>query len=265
MTSAARTAVVTGASSGIGAQFARHLTGRGIGVVLVARREDRLASLAEELTARHGVRCDVVAADLTDRAAPQAIVDRIAELGREVDILINNAGLSGKQEFAETPFTDLRDEIQVMITAVTELAHLVVPGMKERGYGRIVNVSSLAALMPPASSLLYTGIKSYVLNVSQALNMELEPYGVHVTALCPGFTHSEFHDVMGTRESASGKIPAFLWQEPDAVVREAWDAVEKGNPVCIPGTINKVAAAAVRPVPLRAGYALGRALNPFKN
>ena len=159
----------------------------------------------------------------------------------------------------------LAAEIQVMITAVTELAHLTVPGMKERGYGRIVNLSSLAAFMPPAASLLYTGIKSYVLDVSQALDMELRPYGVHVTALCPGFTHSEFHDVMGTRDAATSKLPSILWQDPEAVVREGWRAVEAGKPVCIPGVVNKVTAAAAKPIPTRLGYFLGKTLNPFKH
>ncbi|WP_188486585.1 SDR family NAD(P)-dependent oxidoreductase [Williamsia phyllosphaerae] len=264
MSISGRTAVVTGASAGIGAAFARHLAQRGVGLVLVARREDRLLALAKDLTADYGVRCDVITADLTDPAAPQAIMARVTELGLDVDILINNAGLSGSGAFADTPFVELANEIQVMMTAVTELAHLAVPGMKERGFGRIVNVSSLAALMPPAASLLYTAIKSYVLNLSQALDMELKPHGVHVTALCPGFTHSEFHDVMGTRD-ASNKLPAFLWQEADAVVREGWNAVDKGAPVCVPGVVNKVTAAAVKPVPLWVGYRLGKSLNPFKN
>ena len=115
-------------------------------------------------------------------------------------MLINNAGLSGKTAFAETPWPKLAAEIQLMVTAVTELCHRVLPGMRERGWGRIVNLSSLAAFSPPGASLLYTGIKSYVLGMSQSLDMELKPQGIHVTALCPGFTHSEFHDTMGTRD-----------------------------------------------------------------
>ncbi len=149
-----------------------------------------------------------------------------------------------------------------MVTAVTELAHRVVPGMKERGWGRIVNVSSLAALAPPAESLLYSGIKSYVLLMSQALDMELGRDGIHVTALCPGFTHSEFHDVMGARDAAS-KVPRVLWQQPDDVAREAWVAVNAGKPICVPGKVNKLLAAAVRPLPRALQYRLGRDLNPL--
>ncbi len=259
-----RTALVTGASAGIGAAFARHVAAQGNDVVLVARREDRLVTLAEELRRGYGVTATVIAADLNDVAGPRSIVEQCALQGIDIDILINNAGFSGNGSFADTPFEDLAREIQVMVTAVTELAHLVIPGMKERQYGRIVNLSSIAALLPPAASLLYTAIKSYVLNMSQALDMELKPDGIHVTALCPGLTHSEFHDVMGTRD-ASTKVPALLWQSAEDVVREGWNAVEAGKPVCVPGAVNKITAAAAGPIPTRLGYVLGRTFNPFKN
>lgn len=265
MPSSGRTALITGASAGIGAAFARHLAAEGNDLILVARREDRLTALADELSSKHGVRCEVLVADLADHDAPRSIMDRTRALGLDIDILINNAGMSGNAAFADTPFESLAAEIQVMVTAVTELAHLVVPGMKERGYGRIVNLSSLAALLPPAASLLYTGIKSYVLATSQALDMELRPHGIHVTALCPGFTHSEFHDVMGTRDAAQSKLPSVLWQTPEAVVREGWRAVEHGTPVCVPGVVNKVIAGSSKPIPTRIGYVLGRTFNPFKH
>ncbi|CAM4052036.1 SDR family oxidoreductase [Nocardia ninae] len=264
MTTSPRTALITGASAGIGAAFAHHLAASGYQLLLVARRGDRLRELAAQLTERHDVRCEVFAADLTDPAAPTAILDHADQLGLDIDILINNAGLSGKTPFADTPWEVLAREIQLMVTAQTELAHLVVPGMKKRRWGRIINLSSIAAFAPPAASLLYTGIKSYVLNISQALDMELKPHGIHVTALCPGFTHTEFHDVMGTRDKAD-HLPRILWQQPDAVVTEGWTAVMKGRPVCIPGTVNKISAAAMKPLPIRLGYLAGRTLNPFKN
>jgi short-subunit dehydrogenase len=263
MTHQNRTALITGASAGIGAAFARHLASEGLDLLLVARRAERLQALAKELADEHGIRCQVFAADLTDPAAPEAIMAFADEHDIAVDVLINNAGLSGKGAFAETPWPTLAGEIQLMVTALTELCHRVLPGMRERGWGRIINLSSIAALSPPAASLLYTGIKSYVLNISQSLDMELKPQGIHVTALCPGFTHSEFHDVMGTRDAAS-KLPGLLWQEADAVVREGWQAVMKGKPVCVPGSVNKLVAASVRPMPMRLQYQLGDRLNPFK-
>lgn len=258
-----RTALITGASAGIGAAFARHLAAEGYALLLVARRVERLQELAAELAEKHGVRCDVFAADLNDPAAPAAIVAFAVEQGIAIDVLINNAGLSGKTAFADTPWPKLAAEIQLMVTAVTELCHRVLPGMRARGWGRIVNLSSLAAFSPPGASLLYTGIKSYVLNMSQSLDMELKPQGINVTALCPGLTHSEFHDTMGTRDAAN-KLPALLWQEADEVVREGWNAVMKGKPVCVPGTVNKLVAGSMRPLPVTLQYHLGNRLNPFK-
>ncbi len=259
-----RTALVTGASAGIGAAFAQVLAADGLDLVLVARRREKLQSLAQELTARHGVRVEVLSADLSDPGAPRSIVDSVHELGLQVDVLVNNAGSSGNTAFAESEWAPLAAEIQVMVTAVTELAHLVVPGMKERGWGRVINLSSLAAFSPPGESLLYTGIKSFVLDVSQSLDMELKPYGVHVTAVCPGFTHSEFHATMGTSEAAA-KLPKVLWQEADAVAREGWAAAQAGKPVCVTGRVNKVLSHVMRAVPYRVQYELGRTMNPLKD
>lgn len=257
-----RGALVTGASAGIGRAFAQMLAAERHDLLLVARREDRLNELAADLREAFGVRCEVLAADLADPASPARIADFAQSEGFDVDILINNAGMSGNGKFAETSWPTLAAEIQVMVTAVTELAHLVVPGMKERGWGRVVNVSSLAALAPPGESLLYSGIKSYVLLMSQALDMELRPHGVTVTALCPGFVRSEFHEVMGTRKEAS-KLPHMLWMEPDEVVAQAWNAVNAGKSICVPGTVNKVFAAAVGHLPRAVQYRLGRDRNPL--
>ena len=258
-----RTALITGASAGIGATFARHLAAEGYDVVLVARRAERLRELAVQLHQEHGIRSEVIAADLSAPSAAAAITEHTAALNMPIDVLINNAGLSASRKFSETPWDSLAAEIQLMVTTTTELCHRVIPGMKERRWGRIVNLSSLAALAPAAEGLLYSGIKSYLLNMSQSLDMELKPHGIHVTALCPGFTKSEFHDVMGTR-AAADRLPGIMWQEPEAVVREGWAAVKDGKPVCIPGTFNKVTAATIRPVPQRIQYFLGRTLNPFK-
>ncbi len=263
MNTAPRTALITGASAGIGAAFARHLAACGHDLLLVARRADRLAALADELARAHGVRCHSFAADLNDPAAPAAIMAFAERQGLDIDVLINNAGLSGKTAFADTPWPALAAEIQLMVTAVTELCHRVLPGMRARGWGRIINLSSLAAFSPPGASLLYTGIKSYVLGMSQSLDMELKPQGIHVTALCPGFTRSEFHDTMGTRDAAD-RLPGLLWQEADEVVREGWEAVMKGKPVCVPGLVNKLVASSVRPLPIALQYQLGNRLNPFK-
>lgn len=257
-----RTAVVTGASAGIGAAFARHLAAAGHDVVLVARREARLKELAEEIQAAHPVRCEVFAADLADPQAPEAIVGHVEAGGGVIDILINNAGLSGNTAFADTPWTELADELQLMVTAPTHLSRLVAPGMRDRRWGRIVNVSSIAALLPPPAGLLYTPIKGYVLDLSRALHAELASSSVHVTALCPGFTRTEFHEVMGTQAEAD-RLPGFMWSTAEEVVAAGWRAVEAGRPVCIPGRLNSVLAAAARPLPLGLQDRLANRLNPF--
>ncbi|WP_439030063.1 SDR family NAD(P)-dependent oxidoreductase [Gordonia terrae] len=260
-----RTALITGASAGIGKTFASHLAAQGYDLMLVARRAERLDELSAQLHGDHGVRCDVFAGDLSDPATPAAIIERAEELGLGIDVLINNAGMSLSTKFAETPWEEVAGQLQLMLTSLTELSHRVTPGMKERGWGRIVNLSSITALLPPAEGLLYSAIKSYVLLMSQSLDMELKPHGIHVTALCPGFTRSEFHDAMGaeTRKTAD-RLPGVLWQEPEDVVKEGWNAVMKGDAVCVTGTVNKLATAAVRPIPPGVQYFLGRTLNPFK-
>jgi short-subunit dehydrogenase len=257
-----RTALVTGASAGIGAAFARQLAAAGHDVVLVARREHRLEELAVEIEAAHGVRCDVFAADLADPEAPAAIMRDVEARERTIDVLINNAGLSGNTAFADASWDSLGAELQVMVTAPTHLSRLAAPGMRARGWGRIVNVASIAALLPPPASLLYTPIKGYVLGLSRALHAELAPHGVHVTALCPGFTRTEFHDVMGTRATAD-RFPSFMWSTAEDVVRAGWDAVEAGRPICVPGALNKVLAATTRPLPLAVQDWFAERANPF--
>lgn len=257
-----RTALVTGASAGIGTAFARHAATNGFDVLLVARREERLRDLAIELEQAHGVRAHVFAADLSDADAPAAIVDHAESNDISIDVLVNNAGISRNTSFGQTPWADLAAELQVMVMAVTELTHRVLPAMTERGWGRIINLSSIAALLPAGSGLLYTAIKRYVFDLSQSLDQDLKPLGVHVTALCPGFTRTEFHDVMGTREAADN-LPRFAWGEADDVAAAGWSAVMAGRPVCVPGLVNKAMVSAVRPVPFRLHAPLAKLVNPF--
>ncbi len=259
-----RSALITGASSGIGTAFANLLAAQGHNLVLTARRADRLEQLATELRARHGVTVQVLAADLADPKTPEWLVTQIAETGAAVDILINNAGYCGNHTFVGAPWETSAGELQLMVTAPTELAHRVAAGMAQRGYGRIVNLSSQSAFFPPGASWLYTAIKTYVLQMSQTLDMELKPQGIHVTALCPGNTRTEFHTVMGAGAVAE-KLPPFMWQDADTVAAAGWAAVEKGTPVCIPGTANKVFAYAMRSLPANVAYKVGRDSNPFKD
>lgn len=255
---AGRTALITGASAGIGEAFARLLAAQGANVFLVARREERLRALADELEQSHGIRAEVCSVDLARPEAVREIVAAALRMRLDIDILVNNAGFAATRGFLSSDWTELHAEMQVMMVTVTELIYRFAPAMKARGYGRIINLASLAAFAPTAPSMLYTGIKAFVLNVSEAIDMELKPHGVYVTALCPGFTWSEFHDVQGTRE-LTNRLPNFLWQEADTVARAGLGAVMAGQPVCVPGTVNKTLAFTSRLLPEGMRYLIGRA------
>jgi short-subunit dehydrogenase len=252
-----RTALVTGASAGIGASFARLLAEEGYNLILVARRRDRLQKLADELASKYSNRYEVLEVDLTDPSAPTRILSATNELGMPVDFLVNNAGFGAKEKFPEAPWPSLASEIQVMVTALTELSHLVLPQMKQQQWGRIVNVASIAAFMPPTAGFLYTGIKSYVVHMSESLDIEMKPYGIHVSALCPGFTRTEFHDVMQTQDAMNTKLPAFAWQQPDEVVREGYDAVMAGKPFFVTGRINRIIVSLMGRLPESWRYFMG--------
>lgn len=245
-----RLALVTGASAGIGAAFARLLASRGYDLALTARRDDRLRALAAELRGRYGAEVVTISADLARSGAVDDILAGVAAHGRPVDALINNAGYGLPGAFTATHWTDQQDFIQVMVTAPTELAHKTVAGMAARGFGRIVNVASLAGLAPGAAGhTLYGAAKSYLIKASQSLHLETAGQGVHVSALCPGFTHSEFHDVNGTRAQISGATPRWLWMAAEPVVAAGWRAVEANQAICVPGLANKGLAALAKLVP----------------
>jgi short-subunit dehydrogenase len=243
-----RTALITGASAGIGAAFARLLAAEGFDLVLVARRKERLDALASELGERYAVRCHALPTDLADTAAVGRIASQLDALGIEVDVLVANAGYAITERFTEVPWRTHADFIQVMATGVAELCHRFAPGMVERRWGRIVNVSSLAAVSPDLPGSLYGGVKSFVVGLSETLAQELAGTGVHVSALCPGFTLTEFHDVMRVREQID-ELPGFMFMDADDVVREGWEAVERGDPICISGAVNRALAGVVKILP----------------
>jgi short-subunit dehydrogenase len=232
-------ALVTGASAGIGAAFARELAARGHSLVLTARRADRLDAIADELRAKHRVEVTCIPCDLADPNAPQFLDEEVARRGLAVGTLVNNAGYGVTGTFLSKPWQTHADFIQVLMTAPAELCYRFLPGMRARGQGRIVNVASLAGLVPaPAGHTLYAASKAYLIKFSQALALENRAHGVNVCALCPGFTWSEFHDVTGTRAQMKG-MPRWMWMAAEPVVRDALDAVERGEVVRVSGRINR--------------------------
>lgn len=246
-----RTALITGASAGIGAAFAEVFAAEGFDLVITARREDRLRAAAGELEQRHGARVHVIVEDLSDPAAPERLCREIAARGLTVDALVNNAGYGVTGTYASSDWSRHAAFTQVMVVAVAELTHRLLPGMLERGYGRLLNIASLAGLVPaPAGHTLYAASKAFVIKFSEALAQEVAGQGVHVTAVCPGFTLSEFHDVIGTREKVR-RIPKLFWMDAATVARQGFDACEAGRAIYVTGGINRVIAAAVRFLPNR--------------
>lgn len=241
--------LITGASAGIGAALARIYAAEGWDLILTARREGPLKALAAEL-ALSDAASTILPEDLADPAAPGRLFDAIQAKGLTVDGLINNAGFSRTDGFLTTDPAAHRAMIQVMLAAPVELARLFAPGMVERGYGRVLNVASLAGQMPATGGdTLYGPIKSFLIKASQGLHLELRGTGVHVTALCPGYTLTEFHDANGTREQVSSAYPAWMWQTAAHVARVGYEACEANRPRVTPGVMNNLLAGLAKHLP----------------
>ncbi|MEA2309955.1 MAG: uncharacterized protein QOI65_2241 [Thermoleophilaceae bacterium] len=241
------TALVTGASSGIGAEIARELAKRGRGVTLTARRKDRLEELAKELTERHGVRAESVACDLSSPAARRRMVQTIADRGLEVEVLVNNAGFGSAGRFQELDADAELRMVRTNVEAVVDLCSSYVPDMVARGQGAVLNVASVAAYQPVPRQSTYAATKAFVLSFTEGLHVDLKGTGVTATALCPGPTKTEFGEV--------ADIPAELFNIPGLVYSAEQMAVagvkamERGRRVVVPGATNLAGAVGGRLMP----------------
>ncbi|MCB2098260.1 MAG: SDR family oxidoreductase [Parvularculaceae bacterium] len=251
-----RRALVTGASAGIGEAFAEALAEKGADLVLTARRMERLNRLVAKLEEKYGVNAIAIEADLSRPDAPDAIAAELARRGVEIDILVNNAGFGLPGAYEAEPWSAHRNFIELMVTAPAHLVRLLLPGMQGRGFGRIINVASVAGLVPSAAGhTMYGASKAFLISFSQALAAENETRGVHVSALCPGFTYSEFHDVNNTRALVS-RMPKYMFMEARPVVLGALEAVEARRVVYVPGLWNKFVVGLLKAVPQSVGAAL---------
>lgn len=250
-------ALVTGASAGIGAEFCRQLAARGYSLVLVARREDRLRELAESLEGRHAIKCLPIALDLASPDAAARLAAVLADHAIETEFLFNNAGYGVPGTFTERDWQTHADSLHVMLHSVCELTWRLLPAMQRRQRGFVVNVASLAGLVPAAARhTLYGATKAFLIKFSESLAMENLDRGVAVSALCPGFTHSEFHDVLGTRDQVS-QMPSWMWMEAADVVRYGIESVTRGPPrvIAVPGRANRFIAMLARKLPQRMALA----------
>ena len=246
------TALVTGASSGIGAELARELARRGHGLTLVARRRDRLEQLADELGRAHGVRTEVLAADLSDASARAAIPGALRDRGLVADILVNNAGLSTTGPVHRSDRQRELAMIRTDVEAVADMCSLFLPEMVGRGRGALLNVASTAAFQPLPGQAGYGGCKAFVLSFTYAVRAELQGTGVSATALCPGPVKTEFAEAAGfTKEEAEGSLPKIMWLSAAQVAGAAVEGMDAGRAVVIPGVANRIGARIAHSAPRR--------------
>ncbi|MEU3560094.1 SDR family oxidoreductase [Kitasatospora sp. NPDC006786] len=237
------TALITGATAGIGAAFARRLARSGYQLVLVARDTERLERAAADLHGRYGIEAEVLAADLATDEGIGAVEARLADAARPVDLLVNNAGFGNKGAFGTVPLQDELAMLKVHIEAILRLTTAALPGMRERGRGAIVNVASVAAFLPRGT---YGASKAWVVSFTQGVLRDLGGTGVRMMALCPGFTRTEFHQRAGM---GTGNIPSWSWLSAERVVDEAMRDLARGRSVSVPGKRYKAAVAIARVLP----------------
>ena len=228
------TALVTGATAGIGESFTRLLAAKGFDLVLVARDKKRLQVRAKSLESAYKIWAEILVADLTDPKAVEKVARRLVDKKSPVEVLVNNAGFGINQSFMKSPLDLELDLLDVLVKAPMQLMHAILPIMKARNSGTIINVSSVASWI---TSGTYSASKSYLTVLSESMNTELKGTMVKVTALCPGFTHTEFHQRGGMKMHA---LPNFLWLDADRVVADAWKASQSGKALCIPGWQYKI-------------------------
>jgi short-subunit dehydrogenase len=237
------TALVTGATAGIGLAFAHELAERGHDLVLVARDRARLENVSDELRATYAVGVEILAADLADREQVQRVSDRLADGARPVELLVNNAGFGLGTSFLDGDVAEEERAFDVLCRAVLVLSHSAARAMKARGRGAIINVSSVASFVAMSS---YSAAKSWVTVFSEALANELAGHGVTVTALCPGFTRTEFHQRADMNMS---RLPEAMWLDADRLVRDCLDDVRGGKVISVPGRQYKALVGLVRVLP----------------
>jgi len=250
----AKTALITGASSGLGAEFAGQLAQRGADLVLVARDRAALDDIAARLRREHRVEVEVLAADLVEPADLDTVAARVADPTRPIEILVNNAGIGLDLRFERNDIADEQRHLDLHVRATMRLSHAALGAMLDRGHGRIINIASVAAFLPRGT---YGAVKSWVVSFSRWANATYTPRGVTVTAVCPGFTHTNFHARMGLAPGREG-VPSFLWLDAQDVVRAGLRDAARGVAVSIPSLRYKLLVGAARLLPTRLAARLAK-------
>jgi short-subunit dehydrogenase len=238
-------AFITGASSGIGAAFARRLAADGYDLIIHGRRKELLDALAAELAQKHGTRCEVLIAELSEDAGIELVAQRVASA--VPDLLINNAGIGAGGKFADPDLAPKMAMLHLHIDATVRITHAALPAMRRRGSGAIISVASVAGLAPSGGSVLYSASKAFLVFFSESLALDLLGSGIRVQALCPGLTHTDFHSRIGLDYS---RLPESMWQSADTVVAESLRCLARGRTLCITGRINRLMVWLYRHLPL---------------
>lgn len=247
------TSLITGATAGIGHEYARQLAARGDDLVLVARNAERLDEVAAAFRSAHGIEVEVLVADLVDRDQLALVEARLADRERPIDLLVNNAGFGLRKRFLDNTVAEETELLEVLVTAVLRLSHAALGPMAERGSGGIINVSSVAAFLPRGT---YSAAKAWVNSFSEWAHLEYKSRGVTVMSLCPGFTKTEFHERMQVTPG-----DGFMWLDVDFLVRKSLQDFDKGRAYSIPGAQYKTIIALTRAIPnrvLRLTQSIGR-------
>jgi uncharacterized protein len=232
------TALITGATSGIGFEFAERFASMGYDLIITGRRKDVITDAARKLERAHGIRVSVVIADFTNDKGIRSVISAVRKSGR-VSVLVNNAGFGVEGLFKDLPVKEHLNMLTVHVTAALRLTHEALPGMLKRKSGIIINVASLAAFTPTPINSIYGGTKAFLTIFTESLHMEVRRHGIRVQALCPGFTHTDFHNKMGVEKELNDNRLIF-WTTPAMVVDASMKCLKKGKVICIPGFRNKI-------------------------
>lgn len=255
MTKSLKTALITGASSGIGATFAKTLAKEGWNLILTGRRTDKLTDLKETIQLHYAVSIQTITADLSINEDLDILLSAI-DKNREIELLINNAGFGSIDNYFKSNFLNAQQMLNVHITASTKIVHRITPQMIENGRGAIINLASLSAFFPGPKSYYYSSTKAFMITFSECLYIDLFAKNIKVQALCPGFTNTAFHSRQGITRSKSYLLKKLLWRSPQQVVDKSLKSLSKRNVICIPGFFNRLIYTGIKIMPKSLYYKL---------
>jgi short-subunit dehydrogenase len=250
-----KTAIITGATSGIGASFAKILASQGYHLILTGRRKEKIQKLADKLSKKYNIKIEVLIAELSDETQIKDFINHISNI-KYIDILINNAGYSIYKNYSDTTISEIEKMVSVHILTVTKTISAVLPKMIKQGYGSIINVSSLGAILPIKKDAVYCGTKSFLNTFSESLYMEVRDKGIKVQALCPGLTRTDFHSKLNMKSEEKEKLEKFKLMSPDEVVDYSLKSLKNNRVICIPGFRKRLIAELVSILPRSLYYRL---------